>query len=125
MLVLNWALIRATVQRYLTHALLVVVIVGSIGLSEFRVPGFQLSLPARLAPGEDVSPRTHGNAALARGGPLGEAASDSLVRISNPHTTVPDRPRRDIITYTVQPGDSLEWQMTDTPNGRAATVRKI
>jgi bifunctional DNA-binding transcriptional regulator/antitoxin component of YhaV-PrlF toxin-antitoxin module len=25
----------------------------------------------------------------------------------------------------LQPGDTLEWQMTDTQNGRIATVRKI
>jgi DNA-binding Xre family transcriptional regulator len=25
----------------------------------------------------------------------------------------------------INAGDTLEWQMTDTPDGRAATVRKI
>ncbi len=30
-----------------------------------------------------------------------------LVRMALPHTVIPDRPRPEVITYTVQPGDSL------------------
>lgn len=107
-LVINWALIRKTLRRYLTHLLLVVVIVGAVGLSEYQVPGLHLALPGSLAARAEAAPRVRGNAALARGGPLMTTgqSGDNLTRIANLHTNVPERPRRDIVTYTVQTGDN-------------------
>lgn len=35
------------------------------------------------------------------------SAEPSLLRLANPHTTIPGRPRVDVVRYTVQPGDSV------------------
>jgi LysM repeat protein len=106
-IVINWALLRTTLQRYVTHALLIVVVVSAIGLSQFEVVGFQLVLPkAALAAGPETAGTTRGLLAHAYGGPAADASIDTLVRQAESHTDIPARPRRDIITYTVQAGDT-------------------
>ena len=44
-----------------------------------------------------------------RGGarPAAAPAAFTLIRNAVPHTTIPERPRLEVITYTVQPGDTL------------------
>jgi murein DD-endopeptidase MepM/ murein hydrolase activator NlpD len=106
-IIINWTLVRLALQRYITHALLLAVLLSVVGLSRFEVPGFQLTLPAGLASADQTAGlRVRGNPALARGGPQSDRADDRLVRVASVHTQIPERPRRDIITYTVQAGDT-------------------
>ena len=39
--------------------------------------------------------------------PIEEGLENGIVRIASPHTTIPARPRVDVITYTVETGDTL------------------
>jgi murein DD-endopeptidase MepM/ murein hydrolase activator NlpD len=36
------------------------------------------------------------------------ASSKAITRLAQPHTVIPDRPRLDVITYTVQAGDTVQ-----------------
>jgi LysM repeat protein len=49
--------------------------------------------------------------ALATGGARAyhrDLSQNSIARRANPHTAIPNRPRLEIITYVVQPGDTAE-----------------
>jgi murein DD-endopeptidase MepM/ murein hydrolase activator NlpD len=40
--------------------------------------------------------------------PTAAQTTDAVFRQAQPHTTIPDRPRLDIVTYTVQAGDTIQ-----------------
>lgn len=107
-MIVQWKILQAVVRRLLNHVLLVVVIAGGIGVSRLA--------PALSPAGADL-PRTAagtrapavgrpGLMTLAPGNAMPVAGEDVLVAAANIHTTIPDRPRRDIITYTVQADDT-------------------
>jgi murein DD-endopeptidase MepM/ murein hydrolase activator NlpD len=92
---------------YLTHIAIVVVVIGLV----LTIIGPGRALLARL-----VSSAPSGASALApglAGGAMIEAAVDraagepALARELIPYTIIPDRPRDRIVTYVVQPGDTI------------------
>ncbi len=91
-------------NRHLTAVALVVLVLGSTMLG--------LTLARHLsADGAEQSPVTAA-AALSLPGPAGVDANElstsgMLARSLEPFTTIPDRPRDQVISYTVKPGDTL------------------
>jgi murein DD-endopeptidase MepM/ murein hydrolase activator NlpD len=88
--------------RMASHLVLILIAVGVLWLSRKQLPQWEIS-EAISAPDQseetvDVAPSIDLNAA---------EQNVALVRAAVPITLIPDRPRIDIITYTVQSGDTL------------------
>ena len=90
-------------QRYLIHSIFVVIIFVAATLIQIgtleKIPtafNFQ-GMPIQATPTANI-----GGALIAA-----PAGSTELVRQTDIHTNIPTRPRTDIITYTVQSGDSI------------------
>lgn len=112
---------REAVLRYVSHALLLVLILGVMAVSRLRLPVLSdLTAPiavarAAAAPTPTVSapveavvsaPASAGAAAPPVFGPV-VLDNTALARAADPHTLIPTRGRTDVITYTVQSGDTL------------------
>ncbi len=101
-------LIRTGLARFISHAAILGVTVGAIALSA-RASG-----AVQREGGQNVTLRAAPTAELpitdfplyAAGGSLLYQHS-GIVRQADPYTIIPDRPRRGVIEYTVQPGDVL------------------
>jgi murein DD-endopeptidase MepM/ murein hydrolase activator NlpD len=103
--------------RTSAHLAVVAVAIMAIGLSNIEWPtqgaftSPTLALPASAGDGEDekttandVLPTLNGQ----NGGVPSSGTSGAIVRLAQPHTIIPDRPRLDIVTYTVQAGDTVQ-----------------
>jgi LysM repeat protein len=105
---------RETILRYATHGLLLLVIVAAIRLSHLNLPALgsasESLAVARAAPAREptLPPVSAGDgpAAAPVFGPLVLEAGH-LSRAVEPHTLIPTRGRIDVITVTVEPGDTL------------------
>ena len=96
---------RIFLLRYASHLAIIGLIVFALSLGGVQLPrarGPQLQLPT-AAPGLGQRAYT----ALADRGNLLPAARSTLIRYPVPHTTIPDRLRRGVVTYTVQSGDTV------------------
>ncbi len=102
------------VQQYAGHAILLVVAAGVIWLGRAnvlsRVPT-GVDIGELAAMGEAVPTATPAVASVAGTQfpvlAVDVSESDELTRQTDIHTNIPTRPRTDIITYTVQAGDTL------------------
>jgi murein DD-endopeptidase MepM/ murein hydrolase activator NlpD len=102
------------------HLAVIVVAIMAIGLNNIEWPSQAAStLPARALPvpaGEREPERTTNhilnklNVQNVGAPPTYSLASMSkaITRVAQPHTIIPDRPRLDVITYTVQAGDTVQ-----------------
>ena len=95
-------------RRYAGHIILLAVTVGMIGVGWMNPLG---QVPTNVDIGELTGmgaalPTTIPVVGFVAAAPPG-AASDDLTRLTELHTYIPDRPRLEIISYTVQPGDSV------------------
>ncbi|RLB37584.1 MAG: hypothetical protein DRH12_14130 [Deltaproteobacteria bacterium] len=91
--------------RYASHLAIIGLVVLTLSLSGIQLPRADSPqlLPPTAAP--SLGDRTY--TALAGRGNLLPAERSTLVRFPVPHTTIPDRLRRGVITYTVQSGDMV------------------
>ncbi len=92
--------------RIASHLALLVVIMGVLTLTQLQPPDWQFGNDALLP---DIAPAITPDMPVkiaAYGGPTVKA-SGPLVRSAVPFTTIPDRPRTDIVMYEVQPGDTV------------------
>ena len=106
--------------RIASHLALVVVILGVLTLMQIQPPEWQMEGNTMLP---DVAPAITPDAPIkvaAYGGPTVKA-SGPLVRSAVPFTTIPDRPRTDIVMYEVQPGDTV-FGIADKFNIRPETI---
>ncbi len=93
--------------RLASHIALVLVIIGVLALTQLQPPEWRMSnaivlpdaAPLTPTPEAVVSVTAYGGSSVKSGGPL--------VRSAAPFTTIPHRPRTDILTYEVQPGDTV------------------
>jgi murein DD-endopeptidase MepM/ murein hydrolase activator NlpD len=93
--------IRQWAPRMVAHLALVLMALAAIWLVRPRVQAAEESVLQPLP-----EQRVLSTSFSARGGP--RASDDSLFyRAPVPHTTIPERPRKEVITYTVQYGDTL------------------
>jgi murein DD-endopeptidase MepM/ murein hydrolase activator NlpD len=101
-------------SRTCAHLVIVALTVGAIALSGADWPASGAEPPADSAPGDPV---VGGATELALGaftrfGSGGASrrltVGGRVVRETEPHTIIPDRPRLGVVTYTVQAGDTVE-----------------
>jgi len=97
-------------QRVSTHIGLVILVLAALFLYKERLPRLPASLPALVSSTETPAP----NAQPASVTPAARSAKlpamqfpARIARAAIPHTIIPDRPRLEIITYTVQSGDTI------------------
>ncbi len=101
--------------RTSAHLAVVILAIVAIGLSNVKWPAQAaptsplLALPASA--GDGGNERTAENILAKLNGQNGGAppsdSSKAIARLAQPHTIVPKRPRLDVITYTVQAGDTV------------------
>jgi murein DD-endopeptidase MepM/ murein hydrolase activator NlpD len=112
-----WRDWRPFLTRFSAHVAVLIVAAVGIALSS-------VDWPARVAATLSVSaalPAVGSNEQSENKEPLTEVTTgnwdefsiasqttDVVFRIAQPHTTIPDRPRLEIITYTVQAGDTVQ-----------------
>jgi murein DD-endopeptidase MepM/ murein hydrolase activator NlpD len=110
----DWRVWIPLFTRTSAHLAVVAVAIVVIGLSNIEWPARAaftsptLALPASAGDGgneettQDVLPKLNGQNGEA------PAGSGAIARLAQPHTIIPERPRLDIITYTVQAGDTVQ-----------------
>jgi len=113
---------RPQITRTGAHLAVVVVTIMAIGLSNVKWPAqaaTTLSLPVIPASAGDRGEGGGADVTLTLAGP-GEqkdvvslaggsrADGEAIARLAQPHTTIPDRPRLGVVTYTVQAGDTVQ-----------------
>ena len=99
-------------NRYALHLVIVCLAVGVVGIGQVRIPQIELLWPAATL-GADL-----GGAIVAEQpsnrGLLREASEDvALLAAPVPHTTIPERARTEVITYTVQTNDNM-WSIAQS-----------
>lgn len=99
---------RMSPVRLASHAAVLLVTLLAVLLSRLELPRWDLTLPSTVSEGQTPS--------ISLAEPLfaptdGEATpllgDDFLARAAVPYTIIPERARLDVITYTVQPGDTV------------------
>lgn len=91
--------------RYVSHLAIIVLVLLALSLNGLVLP--HADSPTLLPPTAAPSLGIRSYAALADRGNLLPATHSVLVRHPVPHTSIPDRLRRGVITYTVQSGDTV------------------
>jgi LysM repeat protein len=117
------ALTRASAHVSVLVLAVVVVLLGGAGGSGLLAAVGGLGDGASGAPAGATSPD---DGLLAAGGePLQPGTSglqdDSVLRVAVPHTTFPDRPREEVVTYVVVPGDTV-WDIAVWHGISASTI---
>jgi len=122
----DWRIWRPLLTRTSAHLAVIAVAILAIGLSNVEWPAQAastsptLALPASAGDGQDGENEETAEDILAafnsngRGGvatplPSGRnRANRAVARLAQPHTIIPERPRLDVVTYTVQAGDTVQ-----------------
>jgi len=102
--------------RTSAHLAVIAVAIIAIGLSNIEWPAqvastsLMLALPASA--GDRTNERTAEDIPIKLNGQNGSAPSigsnRAVARLAQPHTIIPERPRLDVITYTIQAGDTVQ-----------------
>jgi murein DD-endopeptidase MepM/ murein hydrolase activator NlpD len=113
----DWRGWRPFLTRTSAHLAVVAVAIAAIGLSGVEWPAQAASISSMsalpvAARGEEGKTTDVFLAGLngKNGAPLsnGSETYGAVTRIAQPHTVIPRRPRLDVITYTVQAGDTVQ-----------------
>ena len=115
----DWRGWRPLLTRTSAHLAVIAVTILAVGLSNVEWPAQAAStLPVPALPAsaggrgkdetaEDVLAQFNGqNGRASFSGRNG--VNGAIVRLAQPHTIIPERPRLDVITYTVQAGDTVQ-----------------
>ncbi len=99
----DWRARRPVLSRATAHLSIALVVLATLVFSTLEPPAQALGGPAleTLPPPAATQPVEEPVLAW-RPMPASE-----LTRLAEPHTTIPPRPRQTVITYTVQPGDTV------------------
>lgn len=102
----NWAPLLA---RFSAHLAVVIMALLAAWTARFEWPALASSSPPVYKPPELSRAITFPTRRLDRPfrGQAVSATGHAILRLAQPHTTIPDRPRLGVITYTVQPGDTV------------------
>ena len=93
--------------RLASHVALLLVMVGLLVLSQVKLPNWEIKHgPLLPAPPITPTPQALSELVAATGGSAVQPSGE-LTRLAVPFTIIPDRPRLDIETYVVQPGDTV------------------
>lgn len=115
----DWRGWRPLLTRTSAHMAVIAVAILAVGLSNIEWPAqaaSTLPMPAPPASAEDRGGDEMAEDVLAQfNKQSGEVpfsgrngVSGAIVRQAQPHTIIPERPRLDIVTYTVQAGDTVQ-----------------
>ena len=109
---------RALVSRLTGHLIVLALAAGAVLLSGMTLAASDVpsslsrmapSAANRITPTPASSPGLRSDQVLSMRGQLWRTSDvDSITRAARPLTEVPNRLRRSVITYTVQPGDTVE-----------------
>ena len=105
----EWRAVRPWLMRYTGHVTVILLAVAALLLTYVRFPTVVASIGAQDASAARTSLRA-AQLAPATPAPVRSFASprrNVITRQALPQTTIPQRPRSQVITYTVQPGDTV------------------
>ena len=94
------------VNRFALHLVVVFLAVGAALITQVRIPEIDFLLPTPT-PAPDLGDHAVTEPASNRGGARLVRNGIALFPAPVPHTTIPERERTGVITYTVQPNDNL------------------
>lgn len=98
---------KFTPIRLASHAALLLVAVGLLVFTQIELPRWEITERSVLpAPVVSPTPVTLRQLVVARGGSNFQAGGP-LTRSAVPFTIIPERPRLEVMTYKVQPGDTV------------------
>lgn len=113
----DWRIWRPLLTRTSAHLAVIAVAIVAVGLSNVEWPAQaastlpRLALPASAGDGGSEAAADVLAVLNGRGGvtpPLPDDRNGVVARLAQPHTIIPERPRLDIVTYTVQAGDTVQ-----------------
>ncbi len=111
----DWRGWRPLFTRASAHLAVITVAIMAIGLSSIEWPAQAASrspmpaMPISAGDGgnektvEDVLAKFNG-----QNGGVPSSSSRAVARLAQPHTIIPERPRMDVVTYSVQTGDTVQ-----------------
>ena len=98
---------KFTPVRLASHVALLLVAVGLLVFTQIELPRWEIAEQSVLpAPAASPTPITLKQLIVARGGSTFQGGGP-LTRSAVPFTIIPERPRLEIFTYSVQPGDTV------------------
>ncbi len=111
----DWRAVRPIVSRTSAHFAILALALAAFVLSGLELPQTTIGDSAAADAGEALESAPKAQVSPAEIVPLtytnngkNLTAEATVVRWAQPHTEIPLRPRRGVITYTVQPGDTAE-----------------
>jgi LysM repeat protein len=107
-------------NRFALHLVVVILAIGVVGISQFRLPEIDFLLPTPT-PAPDLGDHTVTEPTTHRGGSRFVSSSAALFQAPVPQTIVAERDRMQLITYTVQPNDNV-WAIAQGFGLKAETV---
>ena len=90
-----------------SHLAVLLVIIGVLGLTQLQPPDWKITSDTTILPDAAPTPTPEAIVRVAAYGGSVVQSGGPLVRSAVPFTTIPDRPRTDIVTYEVQAGDTV------------------
>lgn len=98
---------KFTPVRLASHVALLLVAVGLLVFTQIELPKWEIAGQEVLpAPAASPTPASLRQLVVARGGSAFQAGGP-LTRSAVPFTIIPERPRLEVLTYAVQPGDTV------------------
>ena len=98
---------KFTPVRLASHVALLLVAVGLLAFTQIELPKWEIAGQEVLpAPAASPTPASLRQLVVARGGSAFQAGGP-LTRSAVPFTIIPERPRLEVLTYAVQPGDTV------------------
>ncbi len=94
------------INRLALHLVVFLLAIGVVSISQASLPQIDFLLPTPT-PAPELGTHTVTTQTASRGGNRGINNSSTLFQAPVPHTTIPDRDRMEIITYTVQANDNV------------------
>jgi len=118
----DWHVWRPLLTRTSAHLAVIGVAIVAIGLSNVEWPAQAASalpipaLPVSAGSGDDEEPAEdvlaefngQNSVPFSSGSNGTNGASGAIIRVAQPHTIIPERPRLGVVTYTVQAGDTVQ-----------------
>jgi len=108
------------INRYALHLVVILMALGVVTVTRIRLPEINLQLPAPT-PAPESDSETATTPLSSRGSYRPIRNTTLLFQAPVPHTIIPERERTEIITYTVQPNDTL-WGISEAFGLQVETI---
>lgn len=107
-------------SRFALHLVVVFLAVSVVAISQVSIPEIEFALPTPT-PAPELGEHTVVSPPTSRGGGRYVSNQTALFQAPVPHTTIAERDRMAVITYTVQPNDNV-WAIAQGLGLQAETV---